>query len=194
MDQCVAEKLEIARVDEPARRPGHVRLAIHGRKCGDVAESADRLGLVLRDVGLTAVLDDLYAVRVRNLDNLVDLGSIAGRMHDDGCGNVLGYALRELLRAHIVTVGLAVHEPRLQPVEHDGRKRAGIGDRRDQNLAAFGKIKRRNGNVERRGSGRDCICVAAAHHLDESVGIELLERALDSPDRPCARRSSRAPR
>ena len=45
------------------------------------SESADRLCLVLREVGLTAVLDDLYAVRVRNLDNLVDLGSIAGRIN-----------------------------------------------------------------------------------------------------------------
>src|ERR1700731_2748952 len=81
MDQCVAENLEIVRVDEPARRPGHVRLPVHGRKCGDVSKGADRLCLVLREMRLTAVLDDLYAVRVRNLDNLVDLGSIAGRIN-----------------------------------------------------------------------------------------------------------------
>ena len=42
----------------------------------------------------------------------------------------------------------------------------------------FGKIERRNRNVERGGAGRDRICIAAAHHLDESVGIELFERAL----------------
>src|ERR1700720_2057697 len=71
--QCVPENLQVARVDEATGRSGHVGLTVHGRKCGDIPERADRLGPMLGEMGLTAVFDDLYAVRARDLDDFVDL-------------------------------------------------------------------------------------------------------------------------
>src|SRR5262249_56168346 len=44
--QRAAENIEICRVDEAAGGAGHVRLAVHGREGGDIAEGPDRLRLV----------------------------------------------------------------------------------------------------------------------------------------------------
>src|SRR3984893_17045239 len=178
MDQCVPKNLQVARVDEATGRSRHMGLAVHGRKCGDIPERADRLGPMLGEMGLTAVFDDLYAVCARDLDDFVDLACETGRMDDHGCGNVLCYALCELFRADIVTVGLAIHEPRLQYIEHNGSERAGIRDGRDEHFTAFRQIERGDGNIQGGGAGRDRICVTAAHHIDESVGVDLLKRSL----------------
>src|SRR5262249_44175260 len=40
------------------------------------------------------------------------------------------------------------------------------------------QIERGHGNIEGGRAGRDGIGVTAAHHLDEGVGVDLLERAL----------------
>ena len=124
-------------------------LAVHGRKCSDVAERADALGAQQRAVRLRAILDDLDAARVRDLDDLVDLGCLPRGMHDHGGGHVRRNPLGKLVRSDIVAAGLTVHEPRLEPVEDDRRHAARVGDRRDQHFAALGQIKRRNRDVER---------------------------------------------
>src|SRR6516164_998195 len=105
MDQRAAEDIEICRVHEPAGRAGHMRLAVHGRECGDIAEGAHRLRLVPGEMRLAAVFDHL---------------DIARRVHDNGGGNVRRDAFGELLRPDVVAVRLGGADPRFQSVEHDG--------------------------------------------------------------------------
>src|SRR5215831_6564487 len=108
-----------------------MRLAVHGRECGDIAEAAHRLRLVSSKMRLTAIFDHLDAVLTGDFDDLVDFRGVAGGVDDDGGGYVRRDAFGELLRPYVVAVRLAIDEPRFQSIEHDGGKRAGIRDRRD---------------------------------------------------------------
>src|SRR6516164_1638085 len=178
MDQRAAEDIEICRVHEPAGRAGHMRLAVHGRECGDIAEGAHRLRLVPGEMRLAAVFDHLDAVLTGDFDDLVDLRGIACGVDDDGGGDVRRDAFGELLGPDIVAVRLAVDEPRFQSIEYDGGKRPRVGDGRDQDLASLRQIERGHRDVEGGRAGRDGIGITAAHHLDEGIGIDFLERAL----------------
>src|SRR5262249_42661662 len=96
VDQRAAENVEISRVDETAGRAGHMRLAVHGRECGDIAEGAYRLRLVPGKMRLAAVLDHLDAVLTGDFDDLVDFHGVACGVDDDGGGDVRRDAFGEL--------------------------------------------------------------------------------------------------
>src|SRR6266550_3797117 len=70
MGKHPAKQLEVAAVDEAARRTGHVRFAIHRRKRGDVAKAADRPPKNFGAMGLAAILDDADIARMRFADDL----------------------------------------------------------------------------------------------------------------------------
>src|SRR5258707_14605582 len=89
VNQRAAENIQTSRVDEAAGRAGHMRLAVHCRECGDIAEGPDRLRLVPGKMRLTAVLDHLDAVLTGGFDDLVDFSGVACGMDDDSRGYVL---------------------------------------------------------------------------------------------------------
>src|SRR5215471_15931622 len=86
--QRAAENIEISRIDEAAGWAGHMRLAVHGRECGDIAEGPDRLRLVAGKMRLAAILDHLDAVLTGDLDDLVDFCGVARSVDYDGGGHV----------------------------------------------------------------------------------------------------------
>ena len=58
-----------------------MRLAVHGRKCRDITERADRPATHLGAVSLTAILQHFDAAPVRFHDNFVDVGRLSRCMH-----------------------------------------------------------------------------------------------------------------
>src|SRR5262245_47211225 len=86
--QRAAENIEISRVDEAAGRAGHMRLAVHGRECSDIAEGPHRLRLVPSKMRLATVLDHLDAVLTGDFDDLVDFRGVACSVDNDGGGDV----------------------------------------------------------------------------------------------------------
>src|SRR6516225_11730417 len=104
VDQRAAENIEICRVDEAAGRAGHMRLAVHRRECGDIAEGPHWLRLVASKMCLAAVLDYLDAVLTGDFDDLVDFGGVACSVNDNGGGHVRRDAFGKLLRPDVVAV------------------------------------------------------------------------------------------
>ena len=132
---------------------------------------------MLCKMSLAAVLDDLDATRMRDFDDLVDFSGVACVNYDGG-GHVWRDAFGKLLGPDVVAVRLAVHEPRFQSIGHDGGKRARVRDWGDQDLASLRQIERSHRDIEGGSAGRHGVGVTAAHHLDEGIGIDFLERAL----------------
>ena len=77
---------------------------------------------------------------MRDLDDLVDLSGLPGGVHDHGAGHVRGDAFGKLFRSDIVAAGLAVDQPRLEPVEHDRRQAARISNRRNNTSLPLGRL------------------------------------------------------
>src|SRR5262245_35855905 len=169
MRQALVMKIAIARIYDPAAAASHVRLAIHRRKCGDITECANWTAINLGAMGLAAILDDTDSASVRLPDNVADIDRLANRMdHHDGA-YIRGNTSHELLHADAVAPRHRVGETWHQTVEDDRGKRARVGDRRHDHLAAFRQTKCCDRDEQCSGPGGNRVRITAAHLLDEGV-------------------------
>ena len=153
-------------------------LAVHRRERGDVAERSDEAPAHLGGVRLTAVFYHLDPTLVRDLNNRLDLTGLAEGVHDEGGARGWRHPPEERLGPGVVASRLTVDQPGTMTVEDDRGDRPGVGDRRDQHVAALRQIERGHGDEERRGPRRDGVGVPAAHHGHERIRVVLLEVAL----------------
>ncbi len=170
-------KVDIVAENHAAGAAGGMRLPVHGRERGDVAEIADRPALDAAPVRLAAILDDVDAACTRFLDDADHVGGASKRVHEHDRTRFRRDAGNKLLRAHVESARLAVGNARHQAIEDDRRDCARIGDRRNDHLAVGRQIERGDGDVERRRARRHSVRIAAAHEFDEGVGIILLKGA-----------------
>src|SRR5271166_255548 len=81
VSEYLAKQLKVAAVDDAPGRTGHMGLAIHRRKCGDVAKASDCPSEDFGAVRLAAILDDPNTARMRLADDFVGFGRLTGGMH-----------------------------------------------------------------------------------------------------------------
>jgi hypothetical protein len=99
MGERFAEQFEVAAIDDTARRPRHMRLAVHRREGGDIAESADRTARNLSAMRLAAVLENPDAAPMCLADDFVGLGGVAGGVHEEYRRDVRAEPFADLLDA-----------------------------------------------------------------------------------------------